>query len=47
MLLKIVYWLAVLVISLVLVIALIVFLEHRDQSSVDGAWERSPAAAVT
>lgn len=35
-LLKIVYWLAVVVISLVLVIALILFLESRDQSSVDG-----------
>ncbi|HEU0019705.1 MAG TPA: hypothetical protein VFQ14_05375 [Thermoleophilaceae bacterium] len=48
MLLKILYWLAVLVVSLVLVVALIVFLEHRDQSSVDGAWKRpSAVAAVT
>jgi cytochrome b subunit of formate dehydrogenase len=35
--LKIVYWLAVVAISLALVIGLILFLESRDQSSVDGA----------
>jgi len=35
--LKIIYWLAVVAISLVLVIGLILFLESRDQSSVDGA----------
>jgi hypothetical protein len=37
MLLRIVYWLAVLAVSLVLVVALILFLESRDQSSVDDA----------
>jgi hypothetical protein len=34
---KLVYWLAVVAISLALVIALILFLESRDQSSVEGA----------
>jgi hypothetical protein len=37
MLPRILYWLAVVAISLVLVIALILFLESRDQSSVEGA----------
>ena len=37
MLLKILYWVAVVAISLVLVIALILFFESRDQSSVEGA----------
>jgi hypothetical protein len=36
MLLKIVYWLAVLAVSLALVIGLILFLESRDQSSIEG-----------
>jgi cytochrome b subunit of formate dehydrogenase len=35
MLPKLLYWLAVLAISLVLVIGLILFLESRDQSSVE------------
>jgi len=35
--LKFIYWLAVVAISLALVIGLILFLESRDQSSVDGA----------
>jgi hypothetical protein len=34
-LLKIVYWVAVVVISLALVVALILFFESRDQSSVE------------
>ncbi len=34
---KIFYWLAVLAISLALVIALILFFEARDSSSLDGA----------
>lgn len=34
---KIFYWLAVLAISLVLVVALILFFEARDSSSLDGA----------
>jgi cytochrome b subunit of formate dehydrogenase len=37
MLLKLIYWLAVVAISLVLVIGLILFFESRDQSSVEGA----------
>lgn len=35
MLLKILYWVAVVAISLVLVIGLILFFESRDQSSVE------------
>ena len=34
-LLKVLYWLAVVAISLALVVALILFLESRDQSSVE------------
>jgi cytochrome b subunit of formate dehydrogenase len=37
MLLKLLYWLAVLAISLALVIGLILFLESRDQSSIEEA----------
>jgi hypothetical protein len=37
LLLKIFYWLAVLAVSLALVIGLILFLESRDQSSLEGA----------
>jgi hypothetical protein len=36
MLLKILYWLAVLAVSLALVIGLILFLESRDQSAIEG-----------
>jgi nitrogen fixation-related uncharacterized protein len=43
MLLKILYWLAVVAISVALVIALILFLESRDRSSV----EDSGASSVT
>lgn len=35
--LKILYWAAVVAVSLVLVLALILFLESRDESSLDGA----------
>jgi hypothetical protein len=35
--LKVLYWLAVLAVSLALVIGLILFLESRDQSSIEGA----------
>lgn len=39
MLLKVLYWVAVVAISLALVIGLILFLESRDPSSVEsGAW---------
>ena len=34
--LKILYWLAVLAVSLALVIGLILFFESRDQSSIEG-----------
>ncbi|MEX1140877.1 MAG: hypothetical protein WEB79_01015 [Thermoleophilaceae bacterium] len=37
MLLKLAYWIAVVAISLALVVALILFLEARDQSSLEGA----------
>jgi hypothetical protein len=42
MMLKILYWLAVLAVSLALVVALILFLESRDQSSIEGEG-RAPA----
>ncbi len=35
MLLKVLYWIAVVAISLALVVALILFLESRDQSSIE------------
>ena len=35
MLLKILYWLAVVAISLALVVGLVLFLESRDQSSLE------------
>jgi hypothetical protein len=37
MVLKILYWIAVVAISLALVVGLILFLESRDQSSIEGA----------
>jgi hypothetical protein len=37
MVLKILYWLAVVAVSLALVIGLILFFESRDQSSIEGA----------
>jgi hypothetical protein len=40
--LRVLYWLAVLVVSLVLVVALVLFLESRDDSSLEGA--SSPTA---
>ena len=35
--LRIIYWLAVLAISLALLVALVLFLESRDSSSLSGA----------
>ena len=35
--LKVLYWLAVLVVSLAILVGLILFLESRDDSSVDGS----------
>ncbi len=37
MFLNVLYWLAVLAISLAFVVGLILFFESRDQSSLDGA----------
>ncbi len=37
MVLKVLYWLAVIAISVAFVIGLILFFESRDQSSLDGA----------
>ena len=45
MLLRILYWLAVLAVSLALVIGLILFLESRDQSSIEGAARGSLTSA--
>ena len=44
--LKVVYWVAVLVVSLSLVVALVLFLESRDQSSVDDSRRTSTTAAA-
>jgi cytochrome b subunit of formate dehydrogenase len=43
MFLKVLYWLAVLAISLAFVVGLILFFESRDQSSLDGAGLRMSA----
>jgi hypothetical protein len=43
LLLKVLYWLAVLAVSLALVVGLILFFESRDQSSI----ERSARQALT
>lgn len=43
MLAKLAYWLVVVAISLALVVALILFLESRDQSSLEGALHRQAA----
>jgi hypothetical protein len=45
MLLKVLYWLAVLAVSLALVIGLIMFLESRDQSSI-GEGARPPLTSA-
>jgi cytochrome b subunit of formate dehydrogenase len=37
-LLKVLYWLAVLAISLALVIGLILWFESRDASEIEGSW---------
>jgi hypothetical protein len=44
--LKVVYWLAVLIISIAILIGLILFLESRDNSSVDGARAPGPTSAL-
>lgn len=45
LLLKVVYWLVVLAISLALVVALIMYLESRDQSQVDDPGARAGLVA--
>jgi hypothetical protein len=45
MILKILYWIAVVAVSLALVIGLILFLESRDQSSIEGAAHPDPLTA--
>jgi hypothetical protein len=40
---KILYWLAVVVVSLALVVALILFLESRDQSEIERSERSVPA----
>jgi hypothetical protein len=46
MLLKILYWIAVLAISLALVIGLILFFESRDESSLEGAGAPGPVTSL-
>ena len=46
MLLTILYWLAVAAVSLALVVALVLFLEARDQSAVGKAAASDPHARV-
>jgi hypothetical protein len=47
LLLKIVYWLAVLALSLALVVGLILFLESRDQSSIEEGSRPPPHERLT
>ena len=48
MVLKILYWIAVLVVSLALLVGLILFFESRDESTLggSGAAPRGPAASA-
>ena len=46
MLLKVLYWVAVVIVSLALVVALILFLESRDQSSVEDSGLRAPSISA-
>jgi hypothetical protein len=43
---KTAYWLAVLVVSLALVLALVLFFESLDDSSVDGGTVPAPALGI-
>jgi cytochrome b subunit of formate dehydrogenase len=45
MVLKILYWIAVLAISVALVIGLILFFESRDQSSLEGDRGAAPVTS--
>jgi hypothetical protein len=40
-LLKVLYWLAVLVVSVAILVGLITLLESRDKSSIGGVWINS------
>lgn len=40
------YWLTVLVISLALLVALVLFLESRDESSLESGWKGIEKAAA-
>jgi len=46
MVLKILYWLAVMVVSLALLVALVLFFESRDDSSLDQGSTRSGTLAL-
>ncbi len=46
MVLKILYWLAVMVVSLALLVALVLFFESRDDSSLDQGSRESGAQAL-
>lgn len=43
---RILYWLAVLVISLALLVALVLFLESRDESSLDSGSRNTTGGAA-
>lgn len=45
MLLKILYWLAVLAISVALVVGLILWFESKDASELEGAWRGTATTA--
>jgi len=45
--LKVLYWVVVLLVSLAILIALIMFLESRDNSSVGGGNGGTPDAAIS
>ena len=42
---SVLYWLAVVAVSLALVVGLIFFFEPRDESSVEGSWQPVTRAA--
>jgi hypothetical protein len=46
-LLKVLYWAAVLAISLALLVGLVLYFESRDQSALENGGVRSPAPAVS
>lgn len=44
--LRVAYWVAVVIVSLAILVALILFLESRDESSVDGALAPTSALPI-